>query len=89
MSYIKNGKKVGIKGGLMEIKVIDGKLNVDLKPGDKILSDSRLVGKRKYIFQEVSKDKEYRLLNEENCKVVVGVNWFNNGNKRTFLLEEE
>lgn len=73
----------------MEIKIIDGKLNVDLKTGDKILSESRLIGKRKYIFQEMSKDKEYHLLNEENCKVVVGINWFSNKNKRTFLLEEE
>lgn len=71
----------------MEIKIIDNKLNVELKEGDRLLSESNLVGKRKYIFKRISNNFEYHLINEENCEVVVGIKWFNNPNKRTFLLE--
>ena len=59
------------------LKIENDKLNIELKPGDKVLVEL-LNGKKKgYIFNELSIHKEYRLSEvKTNTKIVVGIKWF-------------
>lgn len=72
-----------------ELKVTDSKLNIELKAGDKILVI--VDGKKKgYIFRELSPHKEYRIREAKTgMNIVVGVNWFVNNGKKSYLWEEE
>lgn len=71
-----------------ELKIIDSKLNIELKAGDKILVI--VDGKKKgYIFKELSQHKEYRIMEAKTgMNIVVGVNWFINNGKKSYLWEE-
>lgn len=71
-----------------ELKVTDSKLNIELKAGDKILVIVN--GKKKgYIFNELSPHKEYRIMEAKTkMNIVVGVNWFVNNRKKSYLWEE-
>lgn len=71
-----------------ELKVTDSKLNIELKAGDKILVI--VDGKKKgYIFRELSPHKEYRIREAKTkMNIVVGVNWFVNNGKKSYLWEE-
>lgn len=72
-----------------KLKIENDKLNIELKPGDKILVEL-LNGKKKgYIFNEVSSHNEYRLFEvKANSKIVVGLKWFTY-EKNAYLWEEE
>ena len=71
-----------------ELKIIDGKLNIELKKGDKILVELFNGRKKGYIFEELSPHKEYRLYEvKAGFKIVVGIRWFNY-DKSSYLWEE-
>ena len=72
-----------------KLKIENDKLNIELKPGDKILVEL-LNGKKKgYIFNELSPHKEYRIMEAKTkMNIVVGVNWFINNGKKSYLWEE-
>ncbi len=71
------------------LKIENDMLNIELKPGDKILVEL-LNGKKKgYIFNELSPHKEYRLSEvKTNTKIVVGLKWFTY-EKNSYLWEED
>lgn len=72
----------------IELKVTDNKLNIELKAGDKILV---ILGSKKkgYIFKELSQYKEYRIKEAKTgMNIVVGINWFVNNGKKSYLWEE-
>lgn len=71
-----------------EIKLVDGKLNIDLKVGDKILVE-RENRRKGYIFNGISPFKEYRLKNvKTGDNVTVGINWFVI-DKKSYLWEDD
>ena len=71
-----------------EIKLVDGKLNIDLKVGDKILVE-RANERKGYIFNGISPFEEYRLKETKTGNnITVGVNWFVI-DKRSYLWEEK
>ena len=71
-----------------KLTVKNDKLNIELKPRDKILVEL-LNGKKKgYIFNELSPHKEYRLSEAKtNAKIVVGLKWFTY-EKNSYLWED-
>lgn len=72
-----------------ELKVTDSKLNIELKAGDKILIISNDNTKQGFIFKELSTHKEYRIREAKTgLNIVVGVNWFVNNGKKSYLWEK-
>lgn len=73
----------------IKLEIKEGKLNIELQAGDKILVENLYGRKKGYIFKSLSPHNEFRLLEAKTQhEVVVGIKWFTY-EKNSYLWEEE